>query len=37
LKQYTSLRFTQRLVDAGVSPSTGSVGDSYDAMAESLF
>lgn len=36
--QYTALRFTQRLVDAGVSPSTGSVGDSYDnAMAESLF
>lgn len=36
--QYTSLRFTQRLLDAGVSPSTGSVGDSYDnAMAESLF
>lgn len=36
--QYTSLRFTQRLVDAGVAPSTGSVGDSYDnAMAESFF
>lgn len=36
--QYTSLRFTQRLADAGVSPSTGSVGDSYDnAMAESFF
>ena len=36
--QYTSLRFTQRLLDAGVSPSTGSVGDSYDnAMAESFF
>jgi len=36
--QYTALAFTQRLVDAGVSPSTGSVGDSYDnAMAESLF
>jgi putative transposase len=28
--QYTSLRFTQRLADAGVAPSTGSVGDSYD-------
>ena len=26
--QYTSLRFTQRLADAGVAPSTGSVGDS---------
>lgn len=36
--QYTSLSFTQRLIDAGVSPSTGSVGDSYDnAMAEALF
>ena len=28
--QYTSLRFTQRLADAGVAPSTGSIGDSYD-------
>jgi transposase InsO family protein len=28
--QYTSLRFTQRLADAGVAPSTGSVGDSFD-------
>lgn len=36
--QYTSLRFTARLAEAGVAPSTGSVGDSYDnAMAESLF
>ena len=36
--QYTSLRFSQRLVDVGVSASTGSVGDSFDnAMAESLF
>jgi transposase InsO family protein len=36
--QYTSLRFTQRLADAGVAPSTGSVGDSFDnAMAESFF
>jgi transposase InsO family protein len=26
--QYTALRFTQRLVDAGVAPSTGSTGDS---------
>jgi transposase InsO family protein len=35
--QYTSLRFTQRLVDAGVAPSTGSVGDSFDnAVAESF-
>jgi transposase InsO family protein len=36
--QYTSLRFTQRLAEAGVAPSTGSVGDSYDnAVAESFF
>jgi len=36
--QYTSLRFTQRLVDAGVAPSTGSVGDSFDnALAENLW
>jgi transposase InsO family protein len=36
--QYTSLRFTHRLADASVAPSTGSVGDSYDnAVAESFF
>jgi len=36
--QYTSLRFTRRLADAGVAPSTGSVGDSFDnAVAESFF
>ena len=36
--QYTALRFTQRLADAGVAPSTGSVGDSFDnAVAESFF
>jgi len=36
--QYTSLRFTQRLAAAGVAPSTGSVGDSFDnAVAESFF
>jgi len=28
--QYTSLTFTQRLLDAGVDPSVGSVGDAYD-------
>lgn len=34
--QYTSFTFTQRLIDAGVDPSIGSVGDAYDnAMAES--
>lgn len=36
--QYTALRFTQRLADAGIAPSTGSVGDSYDnALAENLW
>ena len=36
--QYTALRFTQRLVDAGIAPSTGSTGDSFDnALAENLW
>jgi putative transposase len=36
--QYTALRFTQRLTDAGVAPSTGSTGESYDnALAENLW
>jgi hypothetical protein len=36
--QYTALRFTQRLIDAGVAPSTGSTGDSYDnALAKNLW
>jgi putative transposase len=33
--QYTSFAFTTRLVDAGVDPSVGSVGDAFDnALAE---
>jgi putative transposase len=33
--QYTSIAFTERLADAGVAPSVGSVGDAYDnALAE---
>jgi putative transposase len=33
-----ALRFTQRLLDAGVAPSTGSTGDSFDnALAENLW
>jgi putative transposase len=33
--QYTSLAFTQRLIDAGADPSIGLVGDGYDnALAE---
>ncbi|RZI53862.1 MAG: hypothetical protein EOP16_00505 [Pseudonocardia sp.] len=36
--QYTTVRFTQRLVDAGIAPSTGSVGDGFDnALAEKLW
>lgn len=35
--QYVSIRYTQRLVEAGIEPSVGSVGDSYDnALAESI-
>jgi hypothetical protein len=36
--QYTAIRFTQRLQDAGIRPSMGSVGDSFDnALAENFF
>jgi putative transposase len=36
--QYTAIRFTQRLADAGIQPSMGSVGDSPDnALAENFF
>jgi putative transposase len=35
--QYLSIRYTERLVEAGIEPSVGSVGDSYDnAMAETV-
>jgi putative transposase len=35
--QYLSMRYTERLADAGIAPSVGSRGDSYDnAMAESI-
>ena len=35
--QYLSIRYTERLVDAGIEPSVGSRGDSYDnALAESV-
>jgi transposase InsO family protein len=35
--QYLALRYTERLADAGIAPSVGSVGDSYDnALAESV-
>jgi len=35
--QYLSIRYTERLAEAGIVPSVGSVGDSYDnALAESI-
>jgi len=35
--QYVSIKYTERLTDAGVEPSVGSVGDSYDnALAETI-
>ena len=35
--QYLSIKYTGRLKDAGVEPSVGSVGDSYDnALAETI-
>jgi putative transposase len=35
--QYVSLRYTQRLAEAGIEPSVGSVGDAYDnALAETV-
>jgi transposase InsO family protein len=35
--QYLSMRYTERLADAGIAPSIGSRGDSYDnALAETL-
>jgi putative transposase len=35
--QYLSMRYTDRLADAGIEPSVGSRGDSYDnALAESI-
>jgi transposase InsO family protein len=35
--QYLSFRYSERLVEAGIDPSVGSVGDSYDnALMESL-
>lgn len=37
LTQYVSIRYTDRLLDAGIEPSVGSVGDSYDnALAETV-
>jgi len=36
-RQYTSIRFTERLAEAGIQPSVGAVGSSYEnALAESI-
>src|SRR5215212_5747520 len=35
--QYVSIRYTERLLEAGIEPSVGSAGDSYDnALAETV-
>jgi len=35
--QYVSIKYTERLVEAGIDPSVGTVGDSYDnALAETI-
>ena len=36
-KQYVSFRYSERLAEAGIEPSVGSRGDSYDnALAETI-
>lgn len=36
-EQYLSIRYTERLTEAGIEPSVGSLGDSYDnALAETI-
>ena len=35
--RYLSIKYTERLAEAGVEPSVGSIGDSYDnALAETI-
>jgi hypothetical protein len=37
MSQYVSIKYTERLAEAGVEPSVGRVGDSYDnALAETI-
>lgn len=37
MKQYLSIKYTERLGEAGIEPSVGSVGESYDnALAETI-
>lgn len=31
--QYTSIAFTSRLIEEGIDPSVGSVGDAYDCQS----
>ena len=36
-EQYVSIKYSERLAEAGIEPSVGSVGDSYDnALAETI-
>ncbi len=36
--QYLPIRYTERLAEAGIEPSVGRVGNSYDnALAETIF
>ena len=35
--QYVSIKYTERLAEAGLVPSVGSVGDSYDVVPEARF
>jgi hypothetical protein len=34
--QYVSIRYSERLAEAGIEPSVGSVGDNYDALAKTV-
>jgi len=34
--QYVSIRYSERLAEAGIEPSVGSVGDSYDNVRVSV-
>ena len=35
--QYVSIKYTERLAEAGIEPSVGSVGDNYDtALAQTI-
>ena len=37
IRHYVSIKYTERLAEAGIEPSVGSVGDSYNnALAETI-